>query len=118
MEFKVGDKIKFEVAANGHRNTPRWTSNRYDNGATGIWAEGVVTQINEYWIVVDYTIESYIGTGKVSWPNKSNMDYDSSQWSLSGYLQLFNPKVNFVCDCGGEKSRTTHSAWCSTRRRE
>ena len=48
--FKKDDLIKFEI--NPKKTRSRWVNNR-DFGPTGEYAEGIVTQVTDYFFEVD-----------------------------------------------------------------
>jgi hypothetical protein len=103
--FKILDVVSFEIGGHGTKNSPRWSKN-IDYGGSGIWATGVVRFVDEYVIKVEYEIENYVDSGFCNWPNFKNNDYKENQWSRCGFLKKIQ------CECGGEKTKTTHSGWC------
>jgi len=108
--IEVGDKVIFECS-NNFTGQPRWMLND-DTGATDMWANGVVTYVDEKIIQVKYTVDGLIGTGNATWPNIDHPDYDPMQWWQDGYLSVL-PRP--ICECGSEKlfgKMTGHSWWC------
>ncbi len=114
--FKEGDYVKFEVDPYGYK--PRWLNNR-DFGQSGNWAEGVITEVTEYYFIIDSLFpDKTLKT--VKFPNKNSTFYNPNQWKRNGFLQecfidwFSEEKINLFpqCECGGDKTKTTHSRWC------
>lgn len=94
-------------------NIPRWNSTNVDQGASGMWATGRVTEITISFISVEYEIAGMIGTGSYMFPNINNLDYNPEQWGWQGYLRKIDMRSAIaVCECGAEKCKTTHARWC------
>ena len=114
--FREGDYVKFEIDPRGYK--PRWLNNR-DFGKSGDWAEGVVTEVTEYYFLVDCLFPNKT-LKTVKFPNKQSTFYSPTQWKRDGFLQeciidwFSDEKKQLVtkCECGGEKANTTHSTWC------
>jgi hypothetical protein len=114
--FAEGDFIKFEIDPHGYK--PRWLNNR-DFGKSGKWAEGVVTEVTEYYFLIDSMFPNKT-VKTVKFPNKDSTFYNKNQWTREGFLQECmidwdsEEKVALAkkCECGGEKTNTTHSTWC------
>lgn len=109
MEFRVGDKVRYELSWWGK---PRWVGNR-DRGGSGHWEDGIVDSVDDKELVVKGK------TGRSIWPLEKHRHYDFLQWSWAGYLQLMvdtsKRKGERKCVCGAEKvygSNATHSDWC------
>lgn len=103
--FKVLDFVTFEIGGHDQKNLPRW-SKYFDYGGSGIWAKGVVREVTELIILVEYEIEGYVSSGESEWPNYAHENYRDTQWSRDGYLRKIK------CECGAEATKTTHSRWC------
>lgn len=108
MNFKVGQKVMFELCnVIEKHNMPRYWWN-HDKGPTNRWAVGEIEQIEPHQIMVAYTIKGYMGTGHVYFPNTKHESYTQEQWQYEGYLQ------SAECDCGSKSlGYTTHSHWCT-----
>ena len=81
--FAVGDKVSYEVLSTGE---PRWRNDvdgqQWGHGTAG-YALAVVEAVSPMYIDTRDTISGKLWT----WPNKSNVQYDPSQWSRPGYLR-------------------------------
>ena len=115
--FSEGDFVKFET--DSYNKKPRWMNNK-DFGGSGEWAEGVITDINEYYFIVDSLFPDK-SLKTVKFPNIKSTFYNPHQWQKEGYLQkcdidwFAENKKTFAekkCECGGDKAKTTHSTWC------
>lgn len=129
--FKEGDEVEFEIGAGTNR--PRWwywedsTKMNKDNGASNIWASGVVVhpreipsvgvssaeRYNKYWIYVKFEITNMIGSAYTAFPRSDiNKSYNEWQWARKGFL-----RHKLTCQCGSEtvygKDTTLHSHWCA-----
>ena len=75
-EFKVGDKVEFEMMKIDDK--PRWDYG-HDRGGTGKWISGTVTSIYSYGdIIVQTKTYSWV------WPNPSS---NSKLYENPGYLR-------------------------------
>jgi len=111
--FKIGDRVEFELSNRSPNNRPRWISNK-DTTGCGRWAYGVVKDISPDKIVVEYEVKECIGKGISEWPNRTHPDFHTDQWNKKGYLKLMN-KDKLECECGAEAVygvNTSHSTWC------
>lgn len=114
--FAEGDYVKFEIDPRGYK--PRWLNNR-DFGKSGDWVEGVVTEVTDYYFLIDSLFPGN-DVKTVKFPNKESTFYSPTQWQRDGFLQecmiewLDGEKKQIAkkCECGGDKAKTTHSTWC------
>jgi hypothetical protein len=115
--FIKGDYVKFETDPKGIKS--RWLNNR-DFGKSGKWAEGIITEVTEYYYMVDCILPNK-NVISVNFPNNQSTFYNSKQWEREGFLQeclvdfLSEKKeIQLVtkCECGGTATNLTHSTWC------
>ena len=109
--FKPGDKVIFECS-DLQNSRPRWQFND-DTGASDIWAEGVVSYVDNRVIAVEYKTKEMVNFRVCTWPNVDHEEYDSLQWLQEGYLQPLS--IGIICECGAEATYgpdTPHSIWC------
>lgn len=138
MNFKIGDKVKFEIAKG--KNYSRWShvdgkDIGIDGGASNVWADGIVVDVLTYkpnaslqdveildlhWTIVQYTIKGMIGAGYEMFPKEGNYYYSPNQWNLPGFLT--HKEQPAVCECGCEKyygpSASIHSTWCPKKEKK
>lgn len=109
-DVEVGDPVIFECATLKGVG-PRWLFND-DLGSTGVWATGRVKYVDNRIIQVEYSIPGMGDDAQCVWPNFDHPDYDPLQWIQDGYLRWSDDYESPICECGAEKSNTTHSVWC------
>lgn len=116
--FHIGDKVEFESAP--WQFAPRWTIEGKDLGSSGFYTAGVITEITDEIITVEY-----LGTGLsvksiAYWPNYNHARYTDWQWSRKGYLTKIKKITN--CECGAAAtygvSTNLHSHWCFSYKKE
>lgn len=108
--MKVGDPVEFE-AGDLDETGPRWQMND-DLGPTNKWHSGSVCYIDEKIIQVQYTYAGQSSPVTCTWPNHDHPDYEPMQWVQPGYLRWTKDYQHPVCECGAEKTDTSHSTWC------
>ena len=110
--FETYSSIKFELDPSG--TGPRWNLNR-DEGYSGKWAYGVITEVNEV------AIETLVTINKIpirfNFPNWGSVDFELDQWWYPGYLQLDEESKIQKCDCGC-KGLGYHWNFCSWQKWE
>jgi hypothetical protein len=99
-EFKVGDKVVFEIRGS-NENYPRWDFSE-DNGGSGIGAIGKVLEVTDYYVFVEDTRNGV----RWNWPLSAHDDYCPTQWLRPGWLAHVVPleceteeKPDNVCTC-------------------
>lgn len=104
----IDDNVVFEIDPTGTK--PRWVLNT-DKGYTGIWAIGIITEINNTYIRVDALFPDG-EVRAVSWPNYDSSDFETEQWLYPGYLQKIK-EGSPLCECGcGNNDKNGHYDFC------
>ena len=115
-DFKVGDKVRFELAASPNENfinypiQPRWIHEKtiddlIDFGTSKMFMTGIVTVVNEKNIEVHYK-------NLYDWPFLNHPEALSKPGYLTLEIEVKDKKEN-KCTCGAIKCGLPfHSDWC------
>jgi len=89
LNFKVGDKVIYELAINSD-HLPRWNFNT-EAGSSGKFVEGTVWNIDEK----NHCITIILVNGNYwEWSLEGHYEYRSDQWERPGYLRLKNLAID------------------------
>lgn len=107
--FNLYDYIEFEL--NTQRTGPRWNLN-VDEGPSGRWVKGIVTDADLNFIEVEVLMPNGI-VKPFRFPNYASSDYDPEQWFFEGYLRKEkDEKDTPSCECGYGDESNLHFMFC------
>lgn len=97
LQFEVGEDVEFERRENGLG--PRWNLHT-DNGASGVWVQGKVIDVEPFSVVVRY------GDWLTRWKTQGHPHFDKAQEARPGWLRKKTqgaptpqPEQAHICDC-------------------
>jgi hypothetical protein len=82
MDFKIGDRVKFQVRENGY---PRWNYNcDLDTGLPLHETAGIVKEVQKDKVITEFNHKGNLTIWE--WPLPGHPSYGEDQWNRPGYL--------------------------------